>query len=167
MQTRSGSVCKMTAARACRVHFIPSKDSASHSGTDFQILKKSCTSCPNWGERRGGEVIWTKSKRNTFFFSGCLPSMTRWFMYLSPNSWRRKWTSQSVLFLFWLSTNLNMININFTVKYSDCVFAFGSGRKGPILEYRKQWFFSIFSLILEFLCFALIISIRPRLDLAL
>ena len=33
----------------------------------FLELKKSCTSCPNWGEG-GGEVIWTKSKRTAAFF---------------------------------------------------------------------------------------------------
>ena len=155
--------------------FIPSKNSASHSGTDFKILNFNVgkkLSKLGWEERGGSNL--DKIQKNNSFFSGCLPSVTRWFIYLSPNSWRRKWTSQHVLFLFWLSeccerikSNLNMTNINLTVKYSECVFAFGSGRKGPILEYRKQWFFSIFSLILEFLCFALIVSIGPRLDLAL
>lgn len=27
------------------------------------MSEKSCTSCPNWGEKGGGLVIWTKSKR--------------------------------------------------------------------------------------------------------
>ena len=38
----------------------------------FLTLKKSCTSCPNWGEG-GGEVIWTKSKRTATFFGDVVP----------------------------------------------------------------------------------------------
>ena len=38
----------------------------------FFGVKKSGTSCPNWGE--GGEVIWTKSKRTATFFRETIPN---------------------------------------------------------------------------------------------
>ena len=40
------------------------------SNSTFLAFRKSCTSCPNWGE-----VIWTKSKR-TAVFLGLLPLLT-------------------------------------------------------------------------------------------
>ena len=44
----------------------------------FFGVKKSCTSCPNWGE-----VIWTKSKRTATFFSWILPlGLTKYFDFL-------------------------------------------------------------------------------------
>ena len=39
----------------------------------FLAFKKSCTSCPNWGEGEGREVIWTKSKRTATFFLETFP----------------------------------------------------------------------------------------------
>ena len=40
----------------------------------FLAFKKSCTSCPNWGEGVG--IIWTKSKRTAAFFRETFPKLT-------------------------------------------------------------------------------------------
>ena len=41
----------------------------------FLAFKKSCTSCPNWGER--GEVIGTESKRTATFFRETFPEILK------------------------------------------------------------------------------------------
>ena len=41
----------------------------------FWRLKKSGTSCPNWGEGGGGEVIWAMPKRKHFFFQEGFPNL--------------------------------------------------------------------------------------------
>ena len=43
-----------------------------HFGTF--ALKKSGTTCPNWGEGGGVKVIWTKSKRTANFFRETVPN---------------------------------------------------------------------------------------------
>ena len=43
------------------------------SKSTFLAFKKSCTSCPNWGEGVGGEIIWTKFKRTAAFFREIFP----------------------------------------------------------------------------------------------
>ena len=42
------------------------------------VFKKSGTSCPNWGEGGGVEVIWTKSKRAATFFREAFFKQGHW-----------------------------------------------------------------------------------------
>ena len=51
----------------------------------FLAFKKSCTSCPNWGEG-GREVIWTKSKRAAAFLREPLPYAKPYSSYLPPSA---------------------------------------------------------------------------------
>ena len=39
----------------------------------FLTFEKSCTSCPNWGEGGGGEVIWAMPERKHSFFQEVFP----------------------------------------------------------------------------------------------